>query len=77
MSTARVTVMNVAKKANAIPRDRDNTLDLEIEEARTHARYSHLKAPQGTKNKSATKGSFDPTSDAAFNGNTVTAPPQT
>ncbi|QGJ90148.1 hypothetical protein HWC80_gp063 [Mycobacterium phage Indlulamithi] len=62
---------NTSDPINAIPRDRDNTDDLLAAEQAVHTRYSHIRAPQGTKSKSATKGAFDPADNTAFNGNKV------
>lgn len=52
-----------------IPRDRDNTDDLQEAELRAHANFK-VAHPE---NK-VRKGSFDPSSNTAYNGNTVIAP---
>ena len=52
-----------------IPRDRDNTDDLQEAELRVHSNFK-VSHPE---NK-VRKGSFDPSSNTAYNGNTVTAP---
>jgi hypothetical protein len=68
---ARVTRMHpTEQKIRAIPRDRDNTDDLLDAERAARARFSPVDHPA---NKTR-KGSFDPTDDAAYNGNTVTGP---
>lgn len=54
-----------------IPRDRDNTDDLQQRELEVHSKFK-VDYPD---NK-VRKGSFDSSSNAAYNGNTITAPPQ-
>lgn len=67
--SAKVTRMNKTEaKVQPIPRDRDNTDDLQDALTTVHSRYSKIQAPEGTKRR---KGSFDPTNNTAFNGNTV------
>jgi len=66
----KITRMNRTEaKVQPIPRDRDNTDDLNDMATMVHARYSKIQAPEGTKSR---KGSFDPTDNSAFNGNTFT-----
>lgn len=45
MPKARVTVLNQHKKVNPIPRERDNTDDLQAAEMRVHGRYKGMRAP--------------------------------
>lgn len=56
-------------KFRPIPRGRDNTDDLVEAEMRVRARMSKINHPDRTR-----RGSFDPQSDAAYNGNVVQAP---
>lgn len=70
----KINLFQLPAKIRPIPRGRDNTDDLEDAAQAVHSRFSHLRAPVGTKSKSANKGSFDPADNTAFNGNTVTGP---
>lgn len=54
-------------KLRPIPRGRDNTDDLVEKEFKV--RSSKISHPDGTR-----RGSFDPKSDAAYNGNVVSPP---
>jgi hypothetical protein len=64
-----VKILNEPSAVQAIPRGRDNTDDLLAKVEATHARYSHIKHPDSTRT-----GSFDPSDNTAYNGNTVVAP---
>lgn len=67
----RITRMKKTEvKVQPIPRDRDNTDDLEEAELRVHSKASPFPHP-GNKGR---KGSFDSGSNAAFNGNQISAP---
>lgn len=69
---ARIKLLQGLPKAvNPIPRGRDNTDDLLDAVEAVHAKNSHLRAPVGTASKSARKGAFNPTDNAAFNGNQI------
>lgn len=52
-----------------IPRDRDNTDDLQEAELKVHSNFKISHPEDKTR-----KGSFDPSSNTAYNGNTVIAP---
>ena len=45
MPKPKVTVLNEHKKINPIPREHDNTTDLENAEMRAHQRYKGMRAP--------------------------------
>lgn len=45
MASPKVKVLNIKKKVNPIPRERDNTSDLELAEMKVHQKYKGLKAP--------------------------------
>jgi hypothetical protein len=69
--SARVTRMKPTEfKVLPIPRDRDNTDDLLDAERAARSRYSPVDHPADK----TRKGSFDPSSNTAYNGNTVTGP---
>lgn len=68
-SAPKVTVMNGNAKVRPIPRGVDNTDDLLAKVEAVHTKKSPLRHPDGTR-----KGSFDPSDNTAFNGNTVVAP---
>lgn len=66
---AKITILGGFSPIQPIPRDRDNTDDLQMAEDLVHARMGHLRFPDKG-------GSFAPTGGTdAYNGKTVTAPP--
>jgi hypothetical protein len=59
-------------KFRPIPRDRDNTDDLQDAELAVRTRMSKITHPDNAKVR---RGAFDPADNTAYNGSTVVAPP--